>query len=126
MRKLSILVLIFALIFGTVGFAASDIESNLGKDLVEVAEGVRNTFEEYSNGLITRTEAVDRMQDYNAKTTFILKDARDNNASLKFIKLSAGMDIIIDLYRQGLDEMNIDKIKLANKIGTMVILPRLE
>lgn len=124
MRKLSLLILAIVLVFGTVAYAG--IESELGMKMVKTMDGVGNTFEAYSSGVISRSEAIDRMNNYNAETTFILEEAVKEGASLEFIKMSAGLDMVIDLYRQGLDEMSLEKVKLANQITELVLIPSLE
>ena len=127
MRKVSVLIMALVLVFGAIGYASSEseVETELSMRIVNVLDGVGNTFDEYQSGIISRSEAVSDFNEYNAKTTFIFQEAVDEGASKDFIQICAGLDMVMDLYRQGLDELDRDKIELGNKIVSQILTPKL-
>lgn len=126
MRKLTTITLIFVMVFGVASLAATDSQADIGREAVDVTEDIGSTFRQYSDGVISRSKALSNLEEYNARTRFLLESAVESKVSLEAIQIVAGLDMVVDLYRQGLEEVSVEKIKLANSIVETVLTPKAE
>ena len=125
MRKVLTVSLVLVLVlFSTMGQAKTTQKQKLMVDMANVTESLRITLENFSSGIISKDEAVTQLKEYQLETTFILEKARAGDMSTDFIKTAVGLDMVVGLYRDGVNEMNPKKIELANKITTLVLIPR--
>lgn len=128
MLKRRILVVFLAVLLAGafVGLAEEKSDKDIGYEMIDLWKGAQTTMEKYGNDQIGYGELVSDFQDYAGKARFIYKDAFENSENKEFVKLAAMTTMVMDLYAEGFEETDLDKVKLATKIGESVLLPHVK
>lgn len=126
MKRSIVGILVLVLILSSAMMVSAETEKELSVEMVVVARGMMKIAEGVSEGTMSMSEGQEKLNDLSAKARFIYLEALDSDVSPEFIKLAAGFTLTIDLYRKGFEEMDIEKLKTANKIFKYVLTPQLD
>lgn len=128
MKRSIVGILVLVLIFGSAMMVSAETnkQDQLSIKMVVVAEGMIEVAEGVSEGTMSTSEAQDRMNELSAKAKFIYLESLDADVNPEFVKLAAGFTLTIDLYRDGYEEMSMEKLDTANKIFKYVLTPQLD